>query len=410
MTMNPPFTRHERLPKKYKAILEKKFYSYRNYLDGRLGLHGYFILQADRFLKENGKIAFVLPATTSRLQSFEGIKRLLNNRYWIKFIVINGGRSAFSESTSFREILLVAKKGKREGKTTIVRLEKLPTDNENARELSDLILSKGGDNNLTFWEVDQEVALERINSFLGGESQIVEKFNFIAMKAQDKLIKFSDFLRKNDLKTLRGFEMLKKGKSVATKLFIVNDLGRASKQKDEWYLVGELEDEIEVKNRFNNQSLMVPKSSLKPSLRRLSGVGKLDITGETDWILYHGFPEFQTFTDQIGISDLLAMEKDLVPRETNFVFARRFNITAPGTMSIAYFSSVKFAPSKLFWLVTGLHNVDAKILTLFWNSTFNILQVLLNKTETEGGFIEVSDYRFGDFLTINLDNVSSNER
>jgi hypothetical protein len=34
-------------------------------------------------------------------------------------------------------------------------------------------------------------------------------------------------------------------------------------------------------------------------------------------------------------------------------------------MSIAYFSSVKFAPSKLFWLVTGLHNVDAKILTLF---------------------------------------------
>jgi hypothetical protein len=47
--MNPPFTRQERIPQKYKKELNRRFDYYKNYLHGQLGFFGYFILLADRF-------------------------------------------------------------------------------------------------------------------------------------------------------------------------------------------------------------------------------------------------------------------------------------------------------------------------------------------------------------------------
>jgi hypothetical protein len=81
--MNPPFTRQERIPERYKEILSERFEDYRNYLHGQLGYYGYFILLADRFLKNEGRMAFVLPATVLKIQSCEGVRRLLSEKYHV---------------------------------------------------------------------------------------------------------------------------------------------------------------------------------------------------------------------------------------------------------------------------------------------------------------------------------------
>ncbi|MCS7114048.1 MAG: N-6 DNA methylase [Nitrososphaerota archaeon] len=133
--MNPPFTRQERLPKEYKKALIKRLKGYEDYLHGQLGLYGHFILLADKFVKDNGRLALVLPATVLRVKSAAGIRRLLTEKYQIEHIITAWERAAFSEGAQFREILLIARKVKaaEDSKCCITSLKKLPTSAEEAK-------------------------------------------------------------------------------------------------------------------------------------------------------------------------------------------------------------------------------------------------------------------------------------
>ncbi|HEX8846080.1 MAG TPA: N-6 DNA methylase [Pyrinomonadaceae bacterium] len=62
---NPPYIRHHRLPLSVKSQL--KIFSRQTIgvsLDGRAGLHVYFLIRALRLLKEDGRLAFIMPADT----------------------------------------------------------------------------------------------------------------------------------------------------------------------------------------------------------------------------------------------------------------------------------------------------------------------------------------------------------
>lgn len=146
--MNPPFTRQERLPKDYKKSLERRLKEYRKNLNGPIGLHGYFIFLADRFVKPNGKIALVLPATTLRIAAMKGIRKLLVSEYVIEYIITTYQRAAFSEGASFREILLVGQKAVKTRNHTensnclVVFLKKNPQSVQEAKELSQMLKNR----------------------------------------------------------------------------------------------------------------------------------------------------------------------------------------------------------------------------------------------------------------------------
>jgi len=149
--MNPPFTRQERLPGEYKDALLKRFKEYENQLHGQLGLWGYFVLLADRFVKEGGRVALVLPATVLRIASTQGIRDLLTENYGLKYIITTYHRAAFSEGAQFREILLVAEKTKNSeeeagapyySKCLVVFLKKIPRDITDSRRVSLLLKTK----------------------------------------------------------------------------------------------------------------------------------------------------------------------------------------------------------------------------------------------------------------------------
>lgn len=62
---NPPYIRHHRLPPSVKSQL--KIFSRQTIgasLDGRAGLHIYFLIRALQLLKEDGRLAFIMPADT----------------------------------------------------------------------------------------------------------------------------------------------------------------------------------------------------------------------------------------------------------------------------------------------------------------------------------------------------------
>lgn len=141
--MNPPFTRQERMPGKYKNALLERFRGHREYIGGQMGYFGYFVLLADRFLKDGGKMALVLPATALHVRSSEGIRKLWAEKYHIECIITTWHRLAFSESVIFREILLVAKKTHpaSDAITKVCVLKKLPDKISKAREIAERIRS-----------------------------------------------------------------------------------------------------------------------------------------------------------------------------------------------------------------------------------------------------------------------------
>jgi hypothetical protein len=72
---------------------------------------------------------------------------------------------------------------------------------------------------------------------------------------------------------------------------------------------------------------------------------------------------------------------------------------------LAFYSRVKAAPSKLMWSL-NLPDWKAKLLTMYLNSTFNILQTLLLRSETRGAFMEISKYILSEFKVPDLEQFS----
>jgi len=62
---NPPYIRHHRISQEQKDCFRKiSLFNIGNTLDGRAGLHIYFLIQALSLLDKNGRLAFIMPADT----------------------------------------------------------------------------------------------------------------------------------------------------------------------------------------------------------------------------------------------------------------------------------------------------------------------------------------------------------
>lgn len=210
--MNPPFTRQERLPSDYKELLFDRFKRHRDYLHGQLGYYGYFVLLADRFVHTGGRMALVLPATVLRVKSCEGIRRLWAENYHVEHIITTWHRSAFSESTRFREILLVAKKGKPDpkAKTVVTVIKTLPTTLEEAREMAEAIQNSKSD-----WE-DWRLAV-KIHNYSKLREDTDNWFKYIAISDLALIDVVEDLLGSKKLvkiraEIIRGVETAQGGK------------------------------------------------------------------------------------------------------------------------------------------------------------------------------------------------------
>jgi len=409
--MNPPFTRQERIPKKYKMVLADRFKDYKKYLHGQLGYHGYFILLADRFLKDGGRMALVLPATVLRVKSFEGIRRLWAEKYHVEHIITTWYRSAFSESTHFREILLVAKKGEvNEGaKTLITVLKKLPATLGEAKEMAEAIKKSRED-----WE-DFRLAV-KIHDYSKLKGDTDNWFKYIAISdlslidiaerllASEKLTTFK-------AKIVRGIETARGGKVQPLTISIPE---RAIKQSDEWVIEEVQKSLIKAENRITHLRAEIPLSALRPALRRVSLVNRIDLSGITDYVLVDRFPGLEKF-----ISGTLAKfkppegfwsrwKKYVEERMGRLILVRRTDLSAAGTSLLAFYSPQPVAPPGVAWVIKA-GDEEAKILSLWFNSTINILQILLNRKETRGAFMQVDEYVLKKFRVPDLKKLSKNE-
>jgi len=416
--MNPPFTRQERLPEDYKNNLTDRFRQYSRVLTGQMGLHGYFILLADIFLKKEGRMAFVLPATVLRLQSMEGIRKFLVENYRLDYIITTEQRSAFSEAARFREILLIATKTKEVltgSKCLFVNLKRIPVDTADADFLANEILSSKTTNqeiddaDLSTQFVSQdELKASTENWFEHVAIETEESILDVCLQqAPDKLKTLQVFLNERKGKVIRGIEHWT-GKPVSvSSAFILASERHALKKEDKWILKEIKKDAIVVKDRFIETEVKVPKKAIIHALRRPSGLHSINVSDDLDYAVISRFPDDQHFFVKSLVekgnnlsSYVKSWRKYLESRRTNLVVSRRFDISAPNTSAMAFYSSSILSPCKMFWAIQGVDDDDVKILALWFNSTINIDQILSRRAETRGAFMGLDQYILQEFLVL----------
>ena len=415
--MNPPFTRQERLPTDYKIALEKRLQGYEKYLHGQLGLYGHFIFLADRFVKEDGRIALVLPATVLRVRSAEGVRKLLAEKYRIEHIITAWERAAFSEGAQFREILLVARKSEeRDGsRCVITSLKKLPRSVEEAKEYGRKI--KLMTQTLRFGEVyDDDAMVSRVVGQDELERNLENQYILISTydlkvpallkqiteeSAPGKLASLLSYLEKVDGHILR-FDY----KPPYHGTFLLEPF-RAIKKVDQWIVKRTDKKFLTIENRFTKEELRVPSDVLDRGLRRPARTNKLDITKILDYVIIAKFEKVERLLKNPSV---LKEWRDYVePRLASLLISRRFDISAPGTSLIAYHSLVP-AVGVDMWNIRGIPEADAKILSLWLNSTPYLLATIVHRTETRGAWMKLHEYALKESLILNPDALSDDDR
>ncbi|MEM2585059.1 MAG: N-6 DNA methylase, partial [Thermoproteota archaeon] len=366
--MNPPFTRQERLPEDYKDVLFQRFSEYKDYLHGQLGLYGFFILLADRFLKENGRMALVLPATVLRISSCEGIRRMLTKRYNIDFIITTWQRAAFSEAALFREILLVARK--RTNKTVqeqpcvVVTLKYIPKTAEESLRMADRIRQVASrplqgiveDETLLAFQVSQSELRKKVRNLFPliafKNKWLIDFWEDFVQKAGSNLISFRELLDQLDANSVEGVES-RRGK---VQNLTISQVDRAIKKSDVW-VIGRVQGRVVVENRFTQDRLSIPLRALRPALRRVAYVNTLDISDKLDYVVVADFPEVKRFLSA-GVEKMKAYSgfwdrwrTYVEDRMSRLALVRRADVSAPGTCLLAFFSRTPFAPPGVAWSI-----------------------------------------------------------
>ncbi len=108
------------------------------------GLGSAFISLADHLLGDNGRLAFVLPATSIAGTSWAQIRHMLSNRYEVEYVVSTHTPHSdpMSYDTNIEEVLLVARKSSNEdvsGRGRFVNLWRQPTTENEAIALVGVI-------------------------------------------------------------------------------------------------------------------------------------------------------------------------------------------------------------------------------------------------------------------------------
>jgi len=415
--MNPPFTRQERLPADYKIALEKRLQGYGKYLHGQLGLYGHFIFLADRFVKDGGRIAFVLPATVLRVKSARGVRQLLTEEYCIEHIITTWERAAFSEGAQFREILLVAKKTKpqRESRCIITSLKKLPRSIEEARECAQKIklmtqTFHSGEVYNNGAMISRVVGQDEFERNLENQYILISTYDLqvpalleqlMEKGASGKLMSLLSYLKKVDGHILR-FDY----KPPYHGTFLLEPF-RAIKKVDQWIVKGVDRKLLTIENRFTKEELKVPINVLDRGLRRPARTNKLDITQILDYVITAKFEKVERLLK--NPSALKEWRDYVKPRLANLLISRRFDISAPGTILIAYHSLVP-AVGVDMWNIKGIPEADAKILSLWLNSTPYLLATIVHRTETRGAWMKLHEYALQESLILNPNALSEGDR
>jgi hypothetical protein len=379
--MNPPFTRsvggnllfgslpdseRNKTQSRLKEIIKKRNIK----ASITAGLGSVFVGTADKYIKDGGILALVLPKALLSGVAWEKTRDLIQSSYKLAYIVVSHDpiRWNFSESTSLSEVLLVAKKEK-SGKIfeseyiTTVNLWKNPTTAFEANAICHAILSSKPKDLM-----EQQGAYEI----------------FLGTKKYGELVSYSEK------------QMVKQKSWLFPAAFAHSDLIRIANHL--------CEGRIWLPHKGTIGHFPICKIEdlgiLGPDARDIHD-GFLTSESKTSYPGFwgHSLPDGYIMEQKpnIYLSPLSEAKKgrplrkltDLWPLAGNILLAERLRLNSQGLLAIR---TTRKVLSSVWWPLS-LHKkirrpFFEKALTLWFNSTFGLLIFLLHRLETEGPWVK----------------------
>jgi hypothetical protein len=210
--------------------------------------------------------------------------------------------------------------------------------------------------------------------------------------SRTRLIKLQDFLNQTNVKIVGGLGLGGGIRTMYRQLSVLESEKRALKNSDLWLQEGIRNGKLLARNRITQSKVEIPLECVTPSLRRQSGVEYLDVTTHSDFLLTKNFSCISDFICDQSLNKRFDKNKkawkEYVNRRQGTVFiGRKFDLSAPGTRLISFYSAIPLTPGE-FWTLTNLDSEFSRILCLWFNSTPNLVQMFLNRTETRGAWMK----------------------
>lgn len=394
--MNPPFTRKERLTPEMKGV---RFSSL-----GEQNYWGYFVALATSVLRKNGRIAAVLPRDFFRGEYSRAIREFLfkNKDYGIRYIVKSTREWAFSEGAVFRDFLVVLQKDY-SGKCAVVYLKKRLDDISLREAIGIPITIQLLEEDKTFedeeilvlWREQEEIwqnwhDLGHLVAFnTNGGEKLLQFYRDFLSTAKGNLVRLGDA---NDpqVHIIRGFEH--GGENLQSLLYIVRPITPKRLVRSTLVLMSDEGGRVTARMKGKRGDIEIPPGCFRRGLRTSAYVPQLDVERCNDYVIIKPFAGLDEILEMFGVKplDFVTISRKAQKRFTHLVLNRRFDLTAPGTKALAFFSDEKILPVGLHWSVL-LDSQASQAMCLWFNSSFYLIELLLLHTETRGSYLLISE-------------------
>lgn len=431
--MNPPFTDRQKLDL-YSTHSARARLSLIERVSGTAtNLWCYFLALGDALLKPGGRIAAVVPINLMRGRTTEAVRRFLLSNYAIEYIVKTTNEVGFSEGADFRDVLFVARKGppKAHHRVRIVLLRTRLRDIESQltggiQGVSRAILSGSNSEGFEFREFPQNDMVVDARNLMGYVGASTGR-NLDVFRRTLEVLKSRPSIQPLPRRYLsEGFGARPQG--LAGLIYVMRDHGVMSRFTRSYLKLKAVHrDTIDVEPlnpEVGLNQFTFPREKTIPALRNLVGLDLMNVSGRTDYILCDKYPGLNMLAATTSWSGrqrgrgllterrepsesprLATRTADARRSLTNVALLHRFDPTTPNSRVIAVWGSEKFVPNNNMFTVNVAENYLAKALTIYFNSSFSIVQLLLHKQETTRTMIDFKISDLEDFMTPDLDKM-----
>jgi hypothetical protein len=318
----------------------------------------------------------------------------------------------------FREILLVAKKTKprSDAITKVCVLKKLPDKISKAREIAERIKSVKKD-----YE-DSDVVV-KIHPYSKLTADTTDWHTFVSLSDLKLVDSLEEVLASKKLTPLSSLTEARRSDLEHFKFrefhgFILSSAERARRESDVWIADRIKGKMLVARHKERIHEVEVPLSNLARVLRRFSYANTLDADKTLDYLIVDWFKGIEEMARSVVPANALrkfdravvqSWKKRFEERKAHLLLGRRLYLSAPGTCLISFYSDKPTAGIDL-WGFLDLNKTDAKILSLWLNSSFNILQLLYMGVACEGPWMKLHGYMMDRLLVPNPKELTENQR
>ena len=410
---NPPFTRGERLPSAYSEKLRGHFETVgkKKFLYKNMPLHGYILLDLDRYLIKNGIFGFVLPLSTLYIDKLEKIRNFLISNYIIDYI-ITSEVEPFSENTGLKEILIIAKR--RPNKSKKKKTYKTPKEYEidfislktqitirNFKTMSKLIKKTNDQTEKNLYRLRKVNSLDLFNSFSDDwtfffESE--EKLELYDILKENPRINNVWEIEDETIKAFRGYRQ-----DVSAHWMVPNSEWNVNTEKDTLILSNKTNPKSKIKfsDDFYTLSIQSSQNYNYPIIDKDYGyiIKNNGLGGIVDKSLKKYIKYVKARVDEKHFNQF-KQQLIKIGKKFNYsariAFAHRFDLTTGSIL--CYFTEKTVSLNQNWFSISGLQEKDEKLYVAWFNSSLFLLSYIISRRQQRGPFGQTAVGQLRKFL------------